>query len=184
MKTALLIITCWCCCQVHAQGDFLILRKKNITQQVFFTGQFVQFEIEGNGWITGTLKQIKKDSIFIDLQYTKQVVNYWGMPTIDTVRLGIAKYSIYNIKAVPVKRKYESMFANGSFLTVASGGYILLNIVNGLVRNEPIFTGQNATNLAIAAGVLGIGVLQITSRKDKISIGTKYTLHTTGTLKN
>jgi hypothetical protein len=166
----------------QAQDDFLILRKKNITQQIFFVGQQVQFEITGAGWVSGTLKKIRNDSVFIEMNYTKQVANYWGLPTVTTISLGIGKFSIQNIKAIPIKRRHESMFANGTFLTFASGAYILLNIVNGIIKSEPIFQGQNLTNLAIATGALGIGTLQVLTRKDKYIIGKKYTLHTTATL--
>ena len=67
-------------------------------------------------------------------------------------------------------------------MQAVGAGYIALNIINGIGKSEPIFEGQNGTNLAIATGVFAIGQLLHLTYKNTYILGKKYMLYTSNNI--
>ena len=165
-----------------AQPSFIILRKHNQTIKTYFTASYIVLQLSNKQWIEGRIKKIKEDSLFIDQMAIRQVANYFGLPTVDTLRLGLFKVHVNEIYALPKQDKSINILSNGVVLQAIGAGYIALNIINGIGKSEPIFEGQNGTNLAIATGVFAIGQLLHLSYKNTYILGKKYMLYTSNNI--
>ena len=120
---------------------------------------------------------IRDDSIFLNQMAIRQVANYFGLPTVDTIRLGLFKVHLNEIYALPKDDKRSGILANGVMFQIAGAGYAGLNIINGIGKSEPIFYGQNLINLGIAAGVFAVGTMLHATYKDTYILGKKYRLY-------
>jgi hypothetical protein len=65
---------------------------------------------------------------------------------------------------------------NGFILQLGGGGYLLLNLINTLSNNEPVFGDKNIARISIAAAVLAIGTIIHKTHKPYYIIGKKYQL--------
>ena len=177
MKTILLLFFLSVIFITHAQPNFVVLRKHNQTIKTYFPTSYFVFQLSNKQWLEGRIKMIRDDSIFVNLMAIRQVANYFGLPTVDTVRLGLFKVHVNEIYALPKDDKHSGILANGVIFQAAGAGYIGLNIINGIGKSEPIFSAQNASNLSIAAGVFAIGTLLHKTYKDTYILGKKYRLY-------
>ena len=182
MKKLLLFIAICCATKAFAQGDFLLLRKNEQVIQSYVKGSYFVCQLTTKQWVEGRVRIIKDDSVFIDQMYVQQVANFWGMPTLDTLKYGLAKIAIHDIYALPKKEHGISVVNNGSLFTIGSGGYIVLNVVNNLTQNESITTTKNLTNLGIAAAVFLFGEILHITHRTSIILGKKYQLYSTATI--
>jgi len=163
--------------QVNAQQGFVILRKHNQTIKTYFPTSYIRFQLSNKQWIEGRIKRIKEDSLFIDQMAIRQVANYFGLPTIDTVRFGLFKIHLNEIYALPKTADGLAFLTNGTLLQIGSAGYIGLNVINGIGKNEPVFSVENSTRLGIAAGIFALGTLLHRAHKDIYILGKKYQLY-------
>ena len=183
MKYALTLIVVFCCLQSFAQGDFILLRKDNVVIQSYFKDSYLKCQLNNGQWIEGRIKQIKADSLFLEQIQVRQVASIFGTPMLDTLRYGLAKFSIKDIHTLPKKEHGIAMVNNGSLFKVGAGGYIVLNIINGLTQpNQSVTSNQNLLNLGIAAGVFMFGEILHWTHRDYITIGKKYQLYSTATV--
>lgn len=164
------------------QPSFVVLRKHNQTIKTYFTASYIVLQLSNKQWIQGRIRKVKEDSLFIDQMVIRQVGNYFGLPSIDTVRLGLFKIPVHEIYALPKQANGINIISNGVLLQAAGAGYIALNIINGIGKSEPIFKGQNGTNLGIAAGVFSVGELLHLTYKDTYILGKKYMLYTSNNI--
>lgn len=176
MKLIFLLLFTSIFIQANAQQGFVVLRKRNQTIQTFFPTSYIRLQLSNKQWIEGRIKRIKEDSLFIDQMAIRQVANYFGLPTIDTVRFGLFKIHLNEIYALPKTSDGLAFLTNGTLLQIGSAGYIGLNVINGIGKNEPIFSTDNGTRLGIAAGIFAIGTLLHRTHKDTYILGKKYQL--------
>ncbi len=173
----LLLIVCLCALTLaFSQQGFVVLRKHHQTIQTYFPTSYIRLQLSNQQWVEGTIKQIKEDSLFINLMALRQVANYFGLPTLDTLRLGLFKIDINEIYALPKKDKGLDFLTNGTLLQIGSAGYIGLNIINGIGKSDPIFSTQSTTNLGIAVGIFAVGTLLHSAYKNTYILGRKYKL--------
>ncbi|MDI9366345.1 MAG: hypothetical protein QM541_15415 [Flavobacterium sp.] len=176
MKLLLLLLFTTIYIQTNAQQGFVVLRKRNQTIQTFFPTSYIRLQLSNMQWIEGRIKLIKEDSLFIDLMAIRQVANYFGLPTVDTLRFGMFKIHLNEIYALPKTYDRLAFITNGTVLQIGSAGYMGLNIINGIGKNDPIFSTNNGTRLGIAAGIFAIGTLLHRTHKDTYILGKKYQL--------
>jgi hypothetical protein len=165
-----------------AQGDVMFLSKKGQVLKTYISGTYFTCQLSTKQWVEGRIKLVKDDSLFMEQMNVQQVANYWGMPTLDTLKYGLIKISLRNIIALPYHEHGIGVVNNGSLFTIGAGGYILLNILNGLIQNESITSSKNLTNLGIAAGVFMFGEILHWTHPTNISLGKKYQLYTTASI--
>ena len=157
-------------------SDFMVLRRGDKTIQTFFPGSYINFQLDDSQWLEGKIIKILKDSIFIDQQKTQRGITYWGTQTIETINLGLLKYGINEIIALPAKQKGFSIINDGSLFILSGSAYIGLNIINSIIQKDAFFAAQNLSNVGTAAlGVLFGKVLQW-SHPVQYKIGKKYQL--------
>ncbi len=140
---------------VGQTGNLLILKDKGVTIKSFTKDSYIQFEFSNRQWITGQIQWIKKDSIQVK-QYTLQtMMTQYGTYGQDTLRLGTLTLHINEIRAFAKdKGRYQSVFANGTFLKVGGVLYGGLNITNSIINKEAVFSSQNIPS--IAGGIVSL----------------------------
>ncbi|MEX6688711.1 hypothetical protein QTN47_14485 [Danxiaibacter flavus] len=156
---------------VQAQEDYVVLRKGNKTIQRFTSGSYIDCRLDNYQWMSGYITAIRHDSLFIR-QFQVRTIGSIS----DTSTFGIFPIHINDIKAFPKQPESFEFIKNGTLFMIGGGGYAVLNIANGLINNEEVFSGDNLTKLGIALGVAGIGVIMNVTHSDVIKVGKKYRL--------
>lgn len=182
MKKLILLVFIGTSITAFGQPNYIVLRKHNQTIKTYFTASYIVMQLSNKQWIQGRIRKIKEDSLFIDQMAIRQVSNYFGLPSIDTVRLGLFKIPVYEIYALLKQDKSINIISNGVVLQAAGAGYIVLNSINGIGKGEPIFEGQNGINIGIAAGIFAVGQLLHLTYKDTYILGKKYMLYTSNNI--
>jgi hypothetical protein len=178
MKLFCLFILSFFSLSVLAQKDILMLKQNNQTLQSWTSGSYILFQFSSQQWIEGIIKKIQNDSILIDQIQVRQVGNQFGLPTIDTAHFGLMQFHISEIYGMPKKGMSSNLFTNGSLFQLGSGAYILLNVVNSLIKADPVFSSDNLSKLGIAAGFFVIGKILQNSHKSYLEMGKKYRMVT------
>ncbi len=159
-----------------AQSDVLVFKKRSQNIQSWIKGDYIHFQYVNTQWIEGKIKNIARDSIFINCFITRQLPNRFGFPTIDTSWFGLLGVHVSEIVGMPGNRFRSGMFTNGSLLKTGSMGYVFLNLFNSLESGEPVFASNNLRNIGIAAGVFLLGQLQSLKYKSYIRIRKRYSM--------
>lgn len=183
MKYIFILLIVCCSKKVFGQEDFLMLRKKGIVTQSYFVGSYLQCQLTNLQWVEGKIKKIVNDSLYVELMAVQQVANYWGLPTIDTLRYGLLKLSLKDIRALPNKERGIGIIKDGTLFTIGAGAYIGLNLANGLLlKGEEIGSQQNITNLSIAGCIFLFGKILHWSHPATLVLAKKYQLSTSTTI--
>ena len=135
---------------VKAQsGNVLVLKDRGVTIKSFTKDNYIEFEFSNRQWVTGQIQWVKKDSIQVK-QYTLQtVMTAYGTYGQDTLRLGVLTLHINEIRAFAKdKNRYQSVFANGTFLKFGGVLYSGLNITNSIINKEAVFSSRNLPSIA------------------------------------
>jgi len=135
---------------VNAQsGNVLVLKDRGVTIKSFTKDNYIEFEFSNRLWITVQIHCIKNDSFQVK-QYTLQtIMTAYGTYGQDTLRLGPLTLHINEIRAFAKdKNRYQSVFANGTFLKVGGVLYSGLNITNSIINKEAVFGSKNIPSIA------------------------------------
>lgn len=178
MKLTSLLLCCFFSLSAMAQKDLLLLKQNNQTLQTWTSGSYILFQFSSKQWIEGIIKTIKNDSLLIDQIQVRQVGNRFGLPSIDTAHFGLLKLHITEIYGMPKHDGTTNMFNNGSLLQLGSGAYIFLNIINSIIKNDPVFGTDNLPKLGIAAGFFVLGKILQNSHRTYLQMGKKYRMTT------
>ncbi|MBV9986807.1 MAG: hypothetical protein JO301_03960 [Chitinophagaceae bacterium] len=176
MKKLLLPALLFCHVLVKAQSDLLVMKQRGRPVQTWVKGSFFNFQFVNKQWIQGRIREMRNDSLLIDVMVFRSVLTRFGVPAIDTGRVGILKFHVREVYAMPKRRLQSGAFSDGALLQVGSGGFIFLNIFNSLTHGEAVFGGNNPSALGIAAGIFGIGTLISLTHKDYVVLGKKFSL--------
>lgn len=167
-------ITCIFTSTFAQSSDFIQLKKRNKVLQSWFKDNDIYVQLKNKQWITATIYKIKDDSLYLRpyqiIYYTRGL----GINAVDTVYYGTTAVHIHAINAFPKDMEGFGYVKDGSIFKIGGGGYLLLNIINSLSKNEPLFSDNNATRISIAAGVIALGVVLGLTHKDTYIIGRKY----------
>ena len=163
-----------------SQNDLLVLKKRNHIIQTWIPGSYIHFQFSNKQWLQGRIKAIKNDSLLIDLMMIRQVGNQFGLPTVDTGRLGLLKIHVKEIYGVPNRSQRSGIISSGILFQVGSAAYMFLNVFNSISHGEQIFSAYNLPRLAIAGGVFAFGTFLGSLHKTYIALGKKYTMEVLG----
>jgi len=164
-----------------SQSDLLVLKQKNQVIQTWVTGSIIDFQFSSKQWIKGMIKNIRNDSILMEIIVLHQVPTQLGFLKIDTAQMGLMKLHVNEIYGMPKRQFGSGIISNGGLFQLGAGAYIFLNVFNSLIHNEPVFSSQNLTGLGIAAGVFLVGKILESTHKTYITLGKRYmmaTIHT------
>ena len=141
MKCCKLLFILLLLSKISIAQDFIVLKKNSHVIQTWFSGQQIFAQLNNGDWVNAIIKNIKIDTLYLRPFALQIVANRFGMPITDTVFYGLMKVGVSNLHAFPKK---ESMpyVKNGSILQLGAGGYLLLNVINTLSNNEPVFGSE------------------------------------------
>ncbi len=156
-------------------GNVLVLKDRGVTIKSFTKDSYIEFEFSNRQWIMGQIQWIKKDSIQVK-QYTLQtVMTAYGTYGQDTLKLGPLTLHINEIRAFAKdKGQYQSVFANGSFLSIGGVLYSGLNITNSIINKEAVFESKNIPSIAAGVGAYFIGRLLAKKNPPYRPIGKRF----------
>jgi hypothetical protein len=150
---------------VAQTGNVLILKDKGVTIKSFTKDNYIEFEFSNRQWITGQIQWIKNDSIQVKQYALQTIMTAYGTYGQDTLRLGTLTLHINEIRAFAKdKGRYQSVFANGTFLKYGGVLYSGLNITNSIINKEAVFSSRNLPS--VAGGVVAYFIGKWMSKKN------------------
>jgi hypothetical protein len=164
------------------EADYIVIKKKNHqTLKTYFAGAFISAETFNGFRIHGYIQAIRNDSIIV-LQEQTQLVNTSFGTDIDTVRYILGLY--YNqIRRFNYKEGYRLAGKKGfrtvtlpKLMTIGGTGFVILELVNTLYREESITANNKLTSLAIATGTAVSGWLWSKISRKRDQVGKKYVI--------
>jgi hypothetical protein len=162
---------------VAQSGNVLILKDRGVTIKSFTKDNYIEFEFSNRQWITGQIQWVKNDSIQVKQYALQTMMTAYGTYGQDTLRLGSLTLHINEIRAFAKdKNRYQSVFANGSFLKFGGVLYSGLNITNSIINKEAVFGSKNIPS--IAGGMVAYFIGRWMSKKNPPyrPIGKKFSL--------
>jgi hypothetical protein len=138
-----------------SQTDVLLLQKNGRNIKTYEIGSTIIFKTIYDQWLGGTITMMRNDSIFLN-----------NIP-----------FHVHELAAIRNEGTKWNYVNDGTLLIIAGVGVLVLNVVNGIYRNDKAGTWI-ATSGWITAGafILG-GLLLRRARYSDYSIGKKFTLH-------
>lgn len=175
MKLPLLILL-FSCAMLHCysqSSDILLLKKKNgRTVKSYFSGSFIYFIDRSGREMSGNIKKIERDTLFIQYFDVRRAYNRWGTSVSDTVTSYLFRYHYNEIKSIPKSTTAFEFVRDGTIFMIGGVGYAALHLINSAIQHEEVV----GKTVAIAGGVAAAGFIMRTLRKKSYVIGKKYNL--------
>jgi hypothetical protein len=170
-------LACFCVSLSAQKGRLLLLKERGVTIRSFSVGDYINFQFSNQQWVTGYVSAIKEDTIQINQFALQRVMSQFGTYGEDTLRLGKMVLHINEIIAFSKDRgHYNSVVTNGSALQVGGAGYVLLNIINSLINNDPILEQRNIPKIISGAVAVVAGRLLRKANPNYRPIGKRFSL--------
>jgi hypothetical protein len=162
MKPLLLFFLLFSFHVIYAQSlDYISVRKQNgSVVKNFYAGSTIILQQTNGTYLQGPVQAVRNDSIYVtvyDIRYYPTNFGTYVRDTISTSHVGIRHQEIQRILLNP-RRGFFKRLA-GPLLMIGGGGYMVLNVINGLAYNESITDSKNLHKLGTAAGAFGLGFL-------------------------
>ena len=165
-------------------SDYIVLKKKNNrTLKTYFPGTFISAATYTGFNLSGFIKQIKNDSVFIEQLEVRQVPTQFGTPVLDTVVHSIRLHYteirafFYTTDRPGGGSRMKRSFVGGllpRIMAIGGTAFIVVELVNTAYRNESLSDGNKLTVLAVAAGIAATGFLWQHLQNRSTSAGQKY----------
>ena len=171
MQNNLLILFLLAGFTANAQSaDFIILKKKNKTVDIFYKGSNIEFITTTGAYRNAVINNIKNDSIFLQEFLINRVPTTLGFYVIDTI--GSFRYA-YNYKQIGHFGKENKKFNVAGSGAALLGGGTLLSLASGVVY---IADRKNFSPglLGVGAGLAAVGYLIGKGSNKGITIGKKH----------
>ena len=172
----LILITIFIANTSFSQSDFFQLKKRDKVLKSWYKDNDIYFQLKNGQWITAVIHKIQDDSLYLRPYQVQTFVNRLGLNYMDTTFYGLMVIHINAIHAFPKEDEGFSYVKNGAIFKIAGAGYLLLNVINTLSDHEPVFGKDNLPHIAIATGVLALGIVLGLTHKSTYIIDKKYHL--------
>ncbi len=158
-------------------GSLLALKDRGAVVRSYTAGSYIQIQLDNQQWITGYIDWIRNDSIQIKQFALQTGLTSLGTIGQDTLRLGKIAMHKSEITAFPKPHgHYNSVFTNGTFLKAAGVGYVGLNVVNSLLKKDPVFESNNIPKLVGGAAAWLVGKWIQKSNPNYCPIGKRFSV--------
>ncbi len=159
-KLILLTVLLFSTIIVSAQSDFVVVKKRNNrTVKTFMPGANITLTTYQNFVLSGSIEEIRNDSIFVKMYNIVFVPTQFGTTAIDTLGSNIIGVNYREIQRIDLgKRDAFGFVKKGTVFMIGGLGYIALNLINSGYLGESVSDPENLTSLAIAAGVAIAGL--------------------------
>jgi len=172
-----LLLICFCIVTKAQSGHLILLKERGVTIHTFSLGNYINFRFSNGQWITGYVTNIKKDTIEVNQFALQPVMTMFGTYGEDTLRLGRLQLHINEIEAFAKdKGHYNSVITNGAYLQAGGIGYLFLNIVNSLIKKDPILETNNIPKIIGGVAAIVVGKLIRKGNPDYRPIGRRYSV--------
>jgi len=178
MKYAFLFfISCFIYIKIFSQpSDFIVFKKNQHIIKSFFAGSGITFKTV-DGYYSGKIIIVKKDSLYINQYDVRQVPTNLGVYMLDTVAIYRLAFNYKDIIGIRnEKRKGFNLAASGGSLF---GGGILITAfgLGTWIFTKPGTQYYASPALVISSAALaGVGYLLLRSNSSDYDIGKKYQL--------
>jgi hypothetical protein len=170
-------LVCFCVSLSAQKGRLLLLKERGVTIRSFSVGDYINFQFSNQQWLTGYISAIKQDTIQINQFALQRVMTQFGTYGEDTLKLGKMVLHINEIIAFSKDRgHYNSVVTNGAALQVGGAGYVLLNVINSLINNDPILEQKNIPKIIGGAVAVFAGRLLRKANPNYRPIGKRFSL--------
>lgn len=176
MKLLYAFLLLLCMEKTYAQSNILVFKEKNRNVKSWVKDDFIHFQYATTQWMDGKIKKITSDSIYINAYVLRQIPNQFGFPTIDTSWFGLMGIHLSEIIGMPGNRYRSGIIGNGTLFQIGGSSYILINVLNSIIKSDNVFRSANITSIGIAAGIVLIGKLQSLKYRPYIRIRKKYSM--------
>ncbi len=152
-------------------SDFILFKKKGITQKTYFAGSTIVFTSNTGANIEANILAIRNDSLFLRQYITRPVMTQLGVYILDT-SFYYYQYHYKDIAAIgKTGRRFDWSGSGGALM----GGGLLLTIASGVVylADNKKFSPEL---LAASVGLAGVGYLLSKSGSKGMVIGKKYSM--------
>lgn len=158
----------------HAQrSDILLLKKKNgRTVNTYFSGSHIYFIHQTGREISGTIKKIDHDTLYIQYYDVRRAYTRWQTSVADTITAYLLRYHYNEIKAIPKSLSAFEFVRDGTIFMIGGVGYAGLHLINSAIHEEKV----EGKTVAIAGGVAAAGFVMRKLRNKNYVIGKKYSL--------
>ncbi len=148
-------------------SDMISVRTKwGKVVRVFTSGTNIQLITRDGEIIKGPVRIIKNDTVYIEYFNIEKINDYSGFVLRDTLGIFDIKVAFADIKGIRIKIKKDfQQISIPRILTVAGLGYMGLNVINGLILDEPIIDKYNLKRLSIAGAAAATGIIWSKKRK-------------------
>ncbi len=151
-------------------ADFIILKKKNKTINIFYKGSNIEFVTTAGAYRNALIDDIKNDSVFLQEFLINRVPTTLGFFIVDT--LGSFRYA-YNYNQIAHFGRENKKFNVGGSGAALLGGGTLLTLASGVVYLVDR-TNFSPTLFAAGAGLAAVGYLLSKGSSKGITIGKKH----------
>ena len=160
-------------------SDFISLKRTNNRHVAsYFKGSRIELQHVNGQVISGPIEDVRNDSVFVRQWHIVSYITQLGTSKVDT--LGSIVYGFHYQEIFRIfhdKRQSWGFVRNGAIFMIGGVGYIVLNVLNGWYRKEPIGDADNLKSLAIAGGVAGGGFLLNRLHRYREKNGKKYKIN-------
>jgi hypothetical protein len=184
-RTILLFLFLYLYLRGAAQHDFFLFRDRNKTIARYETGSYITFQLNDLQWYHGQITRVTSDSFFVHRMVIRR-----SLMGSDTVHYGIIHLAFGDVRAMPRKKamfyfegdnvkliygKQSWVYVkNGLIFQMAGAGFVLLNVTNSLIKNDPPFQRKNITSLVAGAAVFSVGQFLHSRYKPTLRMGARY----------
>jgi hypothetical protein len=178
MKLPFIILVLVCSAmvvQAQQQGSFdmVVLRnKQGRTVKSYFSGITIEFGARDGREISGMIRKIERDTLWIQQYDIRQAMTMWGTQVQDTLSVFWLKYAYNQIVWIRKPLGPVELVRNGTIPMIGGAAYTGLHLFNAVTRGEPVIWSTVAISTGIAAAGFAMGKL----RKRQYVIGRGYTL--------
>ncbi len=157
-------------------NGIIVLKRNNTTLQRYFEGKSIEFINSYDQPISGLITKVVKDTLYLRFLDIRQGVNYWGLPTMDTLKEVPLAYAFSDIKTVIVHRTHLNYVADGVVLIAAGVALLVVSAVNTAYFKEPIRDVASAGDLIGAGALAALGAWLITLQTKHYHLGGRFHL--------
>jgi len=152
-------------------SDMVVLRnRQGHTVKSYFSGMPIDFGDRGGREVSGIVRKIDRDTLFIQQYDIRRAYNQWGTYVMDTVTAYMLKYHINEITWIRKPHKNFEFVRDGTIFIIGGTAYLLLHVINAAYLKEPVV----GSTVAIAGGIAVGGLVMKKLRKNKYKIGKNY----------
>lgn len=161
----------------HAQiNGALVLKRHNTVVERYYTYRGITFIDQQGQRITGVIAGGAKDSVYLRFYDVRRGINYWGLPTWDTIGAMPMPYALSDIKYVIRTRTGLNYGADGTILISAAVVLQVLELINGAYLHQPAKDWFTSGSALTSIGLAGLGAWLLTLQSKRYRLGHTYHL--------